>query len=111
MSHGTRRREGEGVMRGPPKLPSARRHQGAEVPDCPWCGVQMDDFFVRWESVTVEDEGRRACVVSALGECPDCGRPVKVVELRRENSLTGRTEAEWTDKDRQFLREVRGESI
>lgn len=86
-----------------PKLPPRRGHMGEEAPVCPWCGADMEALLVPWESVGAAHNGGGAVVVSGAGACPDCGRPVKVVERRRAGTMTGHTLAELTEKDRQYV--------
>lgn len=93
-------------------LPKHSLHKGEGAPCCPWCGQDMGDLAVRFDTIEVchDEADRLNHYLMARGHCPACARPVRVTELRGPGFMNGKAEPERTDKDRQFLREVWGES-
>ena len=88
------------------ELPMHQWHMGAESPECPWCKAIMDDFAPLWSDVVVivdPEISPHYALVSADGDCPECGKPVRVVEHRSGNSIDGHTEGRLTQIDERYL--------
>ena len=89
------------------QLPEKRRHYLIDSPECPWCGELMDDFAPRWDGVVVmqhPDKPSGICLVSADGDCPECGKPVRVIEERYGDTMRGHTEGRLTELDERYLK-------
>lgn len=87
-------------------LPDPRSHYGSDGPECPWCGGFMYGFAPPWSEVMVlPDPSGHAdlSLVSVDGDCPDCGKPVRVIERRGGDTLWGHTEGRLTATDERYL--------
>lgn len=78
-------------------------HQGEECPVCPHCRETMYDFRPRWDCISRERFGRNEIIVTATGDCPECGRPVEVREYSSPHEMTGHTTAKMTETDFLYL--------
>ena len=93
------------------ELPMHQHHMGSESPECPWCHAIMDEFAPAWCDVEVLVDPAISpsdALVSADGHCPDCGKPVRVVEHCNGSSLVGHTEGRLTEIDQRYLALKRG---
>lgn len=87
-------------------LPIRQWHIGSESPECPWCNAYMDDFAPLWSDVVVivdPEISPNYALVSADGHCPECGKPVRVVENRSGDGLHGHTEGRLSQIDERYL--------
>ncbi|KCZ47752.1 hypothetical protein HY17_04555 [Hyphomonas sp. CY54-11-8] len=63
----------------------------------------MHDFRPRWDCIRRERFGRNEIIITADGDCPECGRPVEVREYSSPSEMTGQTTAKMTETDFLYL--------
>lgn len=86
------------------------KHKGEGAPVCPHCLQAMWDFRPLWESVCVTLLDGDDIAVAVDGDCPECGKPVCVREIRNGYELDGTAYRGMTETDKLYLNLTGGRS-